>query len=467
MAVAGQFYPGGKEELGEQVENFFKEYADAPLSADVRALIVPHAGYVYSGSVAASAYSRIPEDAVYKRIFLLGPSHRVYVEGASVDTAYGFAETPLGKVRIDHEVCMDLIRKDGSAFSYVPAAHVGEHDLEVQLPFLQQRLRNMPPIVPVIIGTQRISSLKKIAAVLKPYWNSDNLFIISSDFSHYPEYDGACKADLHTAEAICTGDLYKFVEALSDNDKAEYPGLETSACGQCAIATMLMLMEGSGCRIEHILYRNSGDSVYGEKDRVVGYNSFAVTGASAPAKVFSLSDSERKTLLAIARNSIRTAYQGAKPEVSWKGLDLTDNLKTECGAFVTLTEKGSLRGCIGHFGENVELYRLVAEMARAAAFEDTRFRDLSESELPEVKIEISVLTPLKRISSADDFHYGKEGIYMVLDGRSGTFLPQVADEVSWTKEEFLGHCAMDKAGIGWDGWKNAELFTYEAIIFSE
>ena len=144
---------------------------------------------------------------------------------------------------------------------------------------------------------------------------------------------------------------------------------------------------------------------------------------------------------------------------------LTATLKQKCGAFVSLHKQGRLRGCIGHFGEDVPLYEIVAEMARAAAFEDPRFMPVTKDELDDIDIEISVLTPMRRIKSLDEFQLHKHGIYIKKGYRSGTFLPQVADEVNWSKEEFVGHCAQDKAGIGWDGWKDAELYVYEAIVF--
>ena len=144
---------------------------------------------------------------------------------------------------------------------------------------------------------------------------------------------------------------------------------------------------------------------------------------------------------------------------------LTTHLFSKCGAFVSLHKQGRLRGCIGHFGEDVPLHEIVAEMARAAAFEDPRFMPVTKDELDDIDIEISVLTPMRRIQSLDEFQLHKHGIYIKKGYRSGTFLPQVADEVNWTKEEFVGHCAQDKAGIGWDGWRDAELYVYEAIIF--
>lgn len=327
----------------------------------------------------------------------------------------------------------------------------------------------MPPIVPIIIGTESFDVIKSVATALKPYLNEKNLFVISSDFSHYPSFDDANVVDRRTAEAIATGDAVTFVEAIQKNAKSGYKNLVTSACGQSAILALMLMTGGDNSfSYKHLGYTNSGTSAYGGKDEVVGYNSFVITtNANDASKTFSLTDSEKETLLRIARSSIMGKFAKKSEEDSWAGETLTETLKQKCGAFVTLNKNGRLRGCIGHFGENIPLYKVVAAMARAAAFEDYRFPQVLKEEMPDIEIEISVLTPLKRIQSADEFNYGKEGIYMVKDGRSGTFLPQVADEVNWTKEEFLGHCAQDKAGIGWDGWKSAALYTYEAIIFKE
>ena len=167
------------------------------------------------------------------------------------------------------------------------------------------------------------------------------------------------------------------------------------------------------------------------------------------------------------------AYTSIKDSLDGKRVTTVDSslfavhpsLKQKCGAFVSLHKYGHLRGCIGHFGEDYPLHEMVAEMARAAAFEDPRFMPVSRDELNDLDIEISVLTPMRRIQSLDEFELHRHGIYIRKGYRSGTFLPQVADEVNWTKEEFVGHCSQDKAGLGWDGWRDAELYVYEAIVF--
>ncbi|MCI1785737.1 MAG: AmmeMemoRadiSam system protein B [Bacteroidales bacterium] len=473
MAVAGQFYPESKSEMESVLGEYFGKYKnESGTKGQIAAVIVPHAGYVFSGYTAAAAYSKIPEDASYDRIFILGPSHHAAFEGASVNYAYDAYMTPLGPVPTDTAICRALT-SSSSCFGYYEAAHSKEHCIEVQLPFLQYRLRKMPPIVPIIIGTENYKTIHEIAEGLEPYFNERNLFVISSDFSHYPSYDDACTADDRTAQAILTGDPVRFAEALKYNKDAGIHNLFTSACGQTAIMTLMLLSKWKGgCSYHHEKYMNSGDSEYGDKKEVVGYNAFIVTRSTEKAgnhdgKKFDLTRDEKKTLLHIARKSIQTAFDEEKLQKAWEGENLTGTLESECGAFVTLNEDGHLRGCIGHFGENIPLYKTVAMMARAAAFEDTRFREVTREELTRIDIEISVLSPLEKIAGADEFEYGKQGIYMVRNGRSGTFLPQVAQESNWTKEEFLGHCARDKAGIGWDGWKTADLYTYYAIVFSE
>lgn len=256
-----------------------------------------------------------------------------------------------------------------------------------------------------------------------------------------------------------TGKVEAFVNATLHNQELGIDHLATSACGMAPIATLLMMTENeSKIKPHHVMYCNSGDSPYGGKDKVVGYHSFVFTTETSG---FDLTSEDRKMLKSIAYHTIKATLEGKKYEPG----KLSDVLLTKCGAFVSLHKKGRLRGCIGHFGEDMPLYQVVEHMAKAAAFEDPRFYGVTMEELDDIDIEISVLTPMKRIQSIDEFELGKQGIFIRKGYHTGTFLPQVADEVSWTKEEFLGHCSQDKAGIGWDGWKTAELYTYEAIVF--
>ena len=456
---SNRFYTGDARDLGEEVDSFLSLHAKDKQYEHVAALIVPHAGYYFSGNVAAAAYQSIPDDVHYKRIFLLGPSHHEWLDGASVNTEFDYYNTPLGNVKVDVDTAQKLIETD-SVFSYQPKAHDREHCLEVQLPFLQRRFDDVPPIVPIIISTNDFRKLQRIAEILKPYLTEDNLFVVSSDFSHYPSYEDACQVDALTGKAVESGDVERFIAQLEENSRSGMRNLATSACGELAIATLMLMMQDGGYEVKHLLYQNSGDIENHDHSRVVGYHAFAILRRAT--QEFVLSDDEKRILKDIALTSISDSLAG-KPIA--ESTTLTATLKRKCGAFVSLHKQGRLRGCIGHFGEDVPLHEIVAEMARAAAFEDPRFIPVTKDELDDIDIEISVLTTMRRIQSLDEFQLHRHGIYIRKGYRSGTFLPQVADEVNWTKEEFVGHCAQNKAGIGWDGWKEAELYVYEAIVF--
>jgi AmmeMemoRadiSam system protein B/AmmeMemoRadiSam system protein A len=459
---ANRLYTGNPEELSQEVDSFLALHSSRTTYQNVAALIVPHAGYYFSGNVAASAYMTLNPKKSYKRIFLLGPSHHEWLNGASVNSKVDYYATPLGNVKVDRETAQQLIDAD-SVFSYKAAAHAQEHCLEVQLPFLQRRLDEVPPIVPIIISTNDYSKLKRMAEMLRPYFTDDNLFIISSDFSHYPSYEDAYEVDTKTGKAIETGDVEQLIATIENNADSGKRNLATSACGEFPIIT-LMLMLNHNYEIKHLMYQNSCDIDNHDHSRVVGYHAFAFLRKQISETEFTLTDADKKQLKEIALQSIKDSLD-SKPIARPTLHSQLSILNSKCGAFVSLHKYGRLRGCIGHFGEDYPLHEIVAEMARAAAFEDPRFTPVTREELDDIDIEISVLTPMRRIQSIDEFELHRHGIYIRKGFRSGTFLPQVADEVNWTKEEFIGHCSQDKAGLGWDGWRDAELYVYEAIVF--
>ena len=479
---ANRFYTGDARELSEEVDSFLALHRNDTKYNNVAALIVPHAGYYFSGNVAASAYMAIDPKKQYKRIFLLGPSHHEWLDRASVNTEADYYATPLGNVKVDHETAVALTNTDitDSVFRYRPEAHDREHCLEVQLPFLQRFFtQEMPSIVPIVISTNDYDKLKRMAEALKPYFTDENLFVISSDFSHYPSYEDAYEVDAMTGKAIETGDVEEFIATINANARSGKRNLQTSACGEFAISAMMLMLDQQ-YEVKHLMYQNSGDVDNHDHSRVVGYHSFAIlrkdSNSSGLTRLqrhtlkertntdFSLSAEDKKMLKEIAFQSIKDSLNG-KPIAQPPLTSYLSPLTSKCGAFVSLHKHGHLRGCIGHFGEDYPLHEIVAEMARAAAFEDPRFMPVTRDELNDLDIEISVLTPMRRIQSLDEFELHRHGIYIKKGYRSGTFLPQVADEVNWTKEEFVGHCSQDKAGLGWDGWRDAELYVYEAIVF--
>lgn len=465
-AVAGQFYPADASELRNQLKELFARAVGPKGIENVLAVIVPHAGYVFSGEVAASGFNQIDANKKYDNIFVIGSSHQVAFDGAVIYTRGNFI-MPMGIVKVNTELGKNLVQQY-RVFSDRVDAHLYEHSLEVQLPFLQYRLKKDFRIVPIVIGTQSPATCAQIAAALKPYVNSKNLFVISTDLSHYPRYEDALRVDRVTLEAIASNSPERLLRTLEENDKKNIPRLATSLCGWTSVLTLLYMTTGNPTLTYSIIdYKNSGDSVYGDKIRVVGYGAVVVNKKGNPAKAeFTLSDQEKRTLLNIARRTI-TEYLTRRTTAPVDSTTLTPNLKTPCGAFVTLHKNGMLRGCIGRFEPEEPLYRVVQEMAIAAATEDYRFPPVTPRELPELEIEISVLTPLRKISSIDEIELGRHGIYIKKGARAGTFLPQVATETGWSKEEFLGYCARDKAGIGWNGWKDADIYVYEALVFSE
>ena len=376
---ANRFYTGDARELSEEVDSFLALHRNDAKYSNVAALIVPHAGYYFSGNVAASAYMAIDAKKQYKRIFLLGPSHHEWLDGASVNTEADWYATPLGNVKVDHETAVALTDTD-SVFCYRSEAHDREHCLEVQLPFLQRIFKEVPPIVPIVISTNDYEKLKRMAEVLKPYFmdersaegrsQGENLFVISSDFSHYPKYEDACELDAKTGKAIATGDVEEFIATINANARSGKRNLQTSACGEFAIIT-LMLMLDSQYEVKHLMYQNSGDIDNHDHSRVVGYHSFAILRKDNMS--FALSDADKKVLKEIALQSIKDSLDGKRCSDNSSLFTIHSSLNQKCGAFVSLHKHGHLRGCIGHFGEDYPLHEIVAEMARAAAFEDPRF----------------------------------------------------------------------------------------------
>jgi hypothetical protein len=462
-AVAGSFYPSSETELIRMLENAFgttkKIEEKNPL-----AIIVPHAGYIYSGNVAAAGFRQIDRKSRFEHIFLLGSSHTMYFNGAAVYDQGDFI-TPLGKVKVD--TLARWLTMNYKVFDSNPKPHLKEHSLEVQLPFLQYWLEQDFSIVPIILGGEDRETCRKVAEALRPFFNSKNLFIISTDFSHYPDYQDAQYSDNKLAEAVITNSARHFLDVKNELETSNISNLATAMCGWTSVySLMLITQDQEELNYKKIRYQNSGDTPYGDKDRVVGYCAIAVFRDRQSANSYNLSTEDKITLLKIARNTL-TSYIPDKKEPPISLDKLPESLKKPAGAFVTLKQNHDLRGCIGHFEADNPLYLIVEKMAIAAATEDPRFYPVKKEEIPGLEIEISVLTPLKKIENIDEIELGKHGIYIKKGYRAGTFLPQVATGTGWNKEEYLGHCARDKAGIGWDGWKTADIYIYEALVFSE
>ncbi len=462
--VAGQFYSDDKNTLKEALQSYFDNAKSKKQASPAKAVIAPHAGYVFSGQIAADAIVQLDAEKT-KRVFVIGTSHHAHFDGVSAYAGDAY-DTPVGTVDIDKETIETLI-KDHDFIDFLPRAHENEHCIEVEIPFLKHHLHDVK-IVPMLIGSYNTDITEKLAKALEP-WLSDpeTAFVISTDLSHFPDYETAQKVDKETIQAIISGKPGELVSTMEKHKNRGLRSLSTDICGWTSVLTILKLFENSDIEWKKISTANSGDAVFGDHSRVVGYAAIAGFLNEKKQKDFTLSHEEKQFLLDVARKSIDVSFHPEDVDLPEKDEGIPEKLTTPCGAFVTLHKNGKLRGCIGNFGDDRPLWKVVKEMAVAAAFHDTRFSPLLENELSDTEIEISVLTPLHPMKDISELELGKHGIYIKHGLTSGTFLPQVATETGWDKEEFLGHCARDKAGLSWDGWKDAEVYLYEAIVFNE
>ena len=452
--VAGTFYPGSKDELSAMVDKYLLETESLKVGKYVRALIVPHAGYQFSGWVAAYGYKTLIGQDI-DTVILIGPSHPEYFEGASV-YASGYYKTPLGNVEIDKELAKKIIDSH-EKISFRESAHSQEHSLEVQLPFLQKVLGD-PKIVPIIIGNQP-GAVEILINTLKDLIDENTLLIASSDLSHYPKYEDAKYSDNKVIKAILTGKIENLRKAVSGLEQEGIDNLQTCACGQDAIEAVMGLMEGKEVKL--LKYANSGDVDIGDKDRVVGYAAIVFTIDKLEGE---LGMAEQKRLLEIAKETVETYVKTKKTA---KFSNDYPALEKHLGAFVTIKKHGQLRGCIGQFQPDIPLYKVVVEMAVAAATKDGRFKPVTKDELKDLEYEISVLSPLKKIDSWKEIKIGKHGVQIKKGLRTGVFLPQVATDSNWDLDTFMGVLCQQKAGLPADCWKDPEtdIYIFTAQVF--
>ncbi len=450
--VAGSFYSADAKELSSQIDAFIAQASISPFDKKIQAMIVPHAGYVYSGPIAAYGYKAVFHNK-YTTIVVLGPSHYFPFEGISVWPEGGF-KTPLGVVDVDTDFAKKLIEKD-SHFKFLPEVFEKEHSLEVQLPFIQKTFGSVK-IVPVLMGNSDPKVCQKLASVLNELigLRDDVLVIASSDMSHYFSYDIANKMDTATLGAISEEDPEKLWEGCFVSHQMEM-------CGVVPVTTVLLYAKERGLQVQVLKHANSGDTA-GDKSRVVGYSSAIFYKSDTTS---SLNEQEKKELLKLARSTLEDFV------TIGKSADMNTNdprlLQTQ-GAFVTLTKNGQLRGCIGNIIGDKPLWQTIHEMTIAAASSDPRFSPVVKEELKNINLEISVLTPPQRVADASVIVLGRDGV-IVSDGfHQGVFLPQVASETHWSKEEFLNELCSQKAGLPADCWKNPKisLWTFQADVFN-
>jgi hypothetical protein len=484
-AVAGSFYPSDEKELSLLVDEYLGRVELPQLEPNIRAIIVPHAGYVYSGQVAAYAYKALIGKPI-SRVIIIGNSHQEFFDGASIYPK-GYFETPLGRVEIDADFAQKLMDASPKIY-FKESAHLEEHSLEVQLPFLQKVLPAQGgqaggwKIVPIILGN-REGSVDVLISASENLIDEKTLIVVSTDLSHYPNYKDAQYSDNKVIEAILRGKKENLQKVISDLEKEGISNLQTCACASDSVEVVLKLMNDKTAKL--LKYANSGD-VTEDKSRVVGYasivfmdstNSPQVDSSTSPEQGDSnpstgsgllLSKQQEKRLLEIAKKSVETYVKDNRvPEFKENDLGLNKPL----GAFVTLKKDDELRGCVGVFTGDVDepLYKIISEMAISAAVNDPRFNPTIESELDKLDYEISVLSELKRVASWKDIEIGKHGVRIVKGSRAGVFLPQVATENNWDLDTFMNVLCTQKAGLPADCWKDkdTEIYVFTAQVFGD
>lgn len=456
--VAGSWYPGDPDELGRMVDGMLATIR--PVDGEPIGLIVPHAGYVYSGPVAAFGFKQLEGTQITVAVIVASDHQSPLSNPISVWAEGGF-ETPLGVVPVDVELAQALVEAD-PRITFDPASHEGEHPIEIELPFLQ-RVCPGCTVVPVLMGADDEETVEALAdALLETLPGRRAVIIASSDLSHYPAYDDALVADGATLGAIETGDSTRVRETIESLMTAGFSNLVTCACGKGPILVTMRVAASLGADTATILrYANSGDAS-GDHSQVVGYGAAMFWHYEPPDLV----EAQRDELLTLARTTI-AEYLETDRIPDYETDDPT--LARRSGAFVTLKEKehGELRGCIGHTRADLPLYQAVQQMAVAAATGDPRFPPLTQEELADLTVEISVLSPFRRVMDVAQIEVGVHGLMIFKNDRQGLLLPQVPVEQGWNREEYLENLCL-KAGLPVDCWQQGgTLYAFTAVVFGE
>lgn len=490
-AVAGQFYPADPAQLTGAVKAFLDGAKPAGSGRPV-AIVVPHAGYHFSGQIAADGWAQA-RGRTYGLVVILGTNHTTAgFSGASVYTGAGL-RTPLGVAPVDTKAAAALLAAGGD-FNTDPRVHEREHSIEVQVPFAQTLFPGVP-ILPVVVGSEDATVCARMGrALARALAGRRPLIVASSDLSHYPDDAGSRASDHAVLAAMARLDPAGLQATMETQMNAGYRELVTCACGAGAVMVAMEAARALGAvRGTVIAWANSSQVPPNDRTRVVGYgavsfgagdgrpaggkpggdasseprgtSSAAAASAGAHPPEATLDATAKRALLRLARETLERwfATGGTVPLPG----DLPAVTRRPQGAFVTLYEAGELRGCIGHMSPDQPLAATVQAMALAAAFEDPRFAPVEEGELKRIEIEVSVLTPLAPVAGPEAIVVGRDGVQIRKDGRTAVFLPQVAPEQGWDRTALLENLCR-KAGLAADAWKSGAAFwTFQSIHFRE
>jgi hypothetical protein len=458
----GTFYPAKASALNKFINNAMEEAGNSTINGEIIGILVPHAGYVYSGKIAAVAYKAIAGKR-FDTVVIISSAHQHYLEGAAIYPE-GIFITPLGNLEVDREAAQALKPLDFCVLNTQYFAR--EHPIEVQLPFIIKTVKNAK-ILPIILGKNSLENLQKLAGALTEISQKKQiLVVVSSDLSHFHAYDEAVAMDKETTELIKNKDI----DYLWTSE--EYA--QNLACGIYPIIALLYYSNLKDAQIDILKYANSGDAT-GDKEKVVGYAaavSYITEKMKEPAKEeektmteFRLNDAEKKELLKIARSTLEGYLKtGKAPKIKAEYPILNEKR----GAFVTLKKHGQLRGCIGRIVADTPLREVISSVSIESATEDPRFTPVTYNELKDIEIEISVLTPFEKVNDIGEIEVGKHGLLISKGYYSGLLLPQVPLEYGWDRQTFLEHTCL-KAGLPKDTYKEKGIMLYKfsAIVFNE
>ncbi len=472
--VSGQFYPANPDKLANQIKAYLAQAEVEPSKKDIEILISPHAGYVFSGPVAAYAYKSIRQKS-YRTVIVMAPSHYFRMNGFAVWPGGAF-QTPLGQIEIDKDFAGRLLAANDQYIDE-PQAFDREHSLEVELPFLQEVLSDFK-IVPVIAGQPDFDLARSFAEDLDRLIGErrDVLVVISTDMSHFHKAAKAENIDQNTLEAV----REMRVRELWDECRQTEGTMQL--CGYVPVSVGLLLAQQRDLNIDILKYAHSGD-VTGDNSRVVGYFSavfypkgdaekktregVAAENRTSGDQIDDLTPEHKRRLMEIAKKTIRDyvlKHEVYEPQVSDQRLARVE------GAFVTVHKQGRLRGCIGNIIGRQPLYLTVRDMAISAVSKDPRFNPVTPQELDQLDIEISVLSRPVEIKDPRKIEMGVHGV-IVSQGpfHQGVFLPQVATETGWNREQFMSNLCAHKAGLPEDAWKDPKtrIQIFTANVFSE
>ena len=459
---AGLWYPADADRLREAVDGHLSANASVVPGKPV-AVIAPHAGYDYSGPVAGTVYATL-RGHTYKRVLILGLSHRAPLRGASVLRVDAY-ETPLGRIPVDAEARDALL--ESPVVTVLPTAHENEHSVENQLPMLQRALENFE-MVEVLVGEMTDQQRATLAGVVRDLVDEQTLLVVSTDFTHYGPNFGYAPFRDHVPERLQLLNDAAVREIL----EVDVPGwdillhnTQATICGRNAVSLLLeTLLPFDDLAGRRVAYATSGE-LTGDFTNSVTYAGIVFWHIGA-----GLDESEQRTLLHLARNTVADYLgHGTTPTLDVERYELTPRLESLGAAFVTLRNSGELRGCTGHIVAVTPLYRSVADNAYQACL-DPRFRNnpVTNREVPDLQVEVSVLTPMRRLLDPRDVRVGTDGLLIVRGRNRGVLLPQVPIEEGWGREQLLAGACL-KAGLPSDAWRDAqtEIYRFSAQVFGE